>query len=494
VSGALGLGLLLVFALPGGDEARGRAILDSALAALGGLSRLEAVESWDVEGAGRENLTAEIQGLSPDEPTWRPHEERVGVDAHSLAIAWHRRTPRNDGSVRWRRMIRKPDASGFVDFVAGFGALRPSTVPEWERRGFARRVPHFLIYEAATRSVRRSWEGEVEIEGRTHDVVAVELPDEVSLRLTFDRNPTLLKRVEFERHVSTLGEVTVCWEWHGWQEDPTLGFVPEGHRILVDGTTFQEVTYSRYAANSPDVPSLLEVPKDMRRAATSATAPSASSFPATGEVAPGVHVADVSGFVVMFVEFRDFVVALEAPEAFVGLEAIPGARPARSASAEFRELIERRLPGKPLRYVGVSHHHGDHLGGIQSLASTGATVLVAPGHRQAALAALNGMGSLEIVSDRRTLTDGIRSLEIWNVGKNPHTDENLFFWIPAERILFQGDLFYYSEGDAFPPAGRETMNRFFAGFLAEKGLEPLAIYGVHNEGAAPPERLRDSLR
>jgi hypothetical protein len=38
------------------------------------------------------------------------------------------------------------------------------------------------------------------------------------------------------------------------------------------------------------------------------------------------------------------------------------------------------------------------------------------------------------------------------------------------------------------------MNRFFARFLAEKGLEPLAIYGVHNDGAAPPERLLDSLR
>ena len=67
-------------------------------------------------------------------------------------------------------------------------------------------------------------------------------------------------------------------------------------------------------------------------------------------------------------------------------------------------------------------------------------------------------------------------------------------WLPAERILFQGDLFYYSEGSPFPPSGRETMNRFFARFLAEEGLEPLAIYGVHNDGAAPPERLVDAMQ
>jgi len=101
---------------------------------------------------------------------------------------------------------------------------------------------------------------------------------------------------------------------------------------------------------------------------------------------------------------------------------------------------------------------------------------------------------VETVSDRRTISDGTRSLEIWNAGENPHTEENLFVWLPAERILFQGDLFYYSEGGAFPPSGRETMNRFFARFLDEKGLEPRAIYGVHNDGAAPPERLVDSMR
>jgi len=38
------------------------------------------------------------------------------------------------------------------------------------------------------------------------------------------------------------------------------------------------------------------------------------------------------------------------------------------------------------------------------------------------------------------------------------------------------------------------MNRFFARFLREKGIEPLAIYGVHNDGAAPPRRLLDALR
>jgi hypothetical protein len=85
---------------------------------------------------------------------------------------------------------------------------------------------------------------------------------------------------------------------------------------------------------------------------------------------------------------------------------------------------------------------------------------------------------------------GRRRLEVINVGANPHTKENLFAWLPDERLLFQGDLFYYEEGAPFPPSGRETMNRFFAAWLAAHDLSPKAIYGVHYAGAAPPEALR----
>jgi hypothetical protein len=476
------------------DQARGRTVLESAVAALGGAARLAAVETWDVQGEGRENLTAEIQGLSPDEPTWRDHEERIGVDTQDLAVAWHRRTPRNDGSVRWRRMIRTPESSGFVDFVAGFGLLRPSPVPEPERRGLARRVPHFLLQEASTRATRAEWEREVDIGGRPHDVVAIDLPDAGTFHLTFARAPALLKSVSFQRPMPTLGKVTVSWEWPRWKEDPALGFLPSGHRILVAETPFQEVEYSRYRADSPDVRSLFEVPEEMKHPPAGPAPPSPSMLPAAGEVAPGVHVAEVSGFTVMFVEFRDFIVAFDAPEAFVGLEAIPGSRLSSAAAAQYRALVERTIPGKPLRYVIVSHHHGDHLGGIRELASNGAKVMVAPSHRGAAAAALGDGGAIETVSGSRILTDGSRVLEIRNAGRNPHTDENLFVWLPAERILFQGDLFYYSEGGAFPPSGRETMNRFFAEHLRENGIEPEAIYGVHNDGAAPKERLLDSLR
>ena len=64
-------------------------------------------------------------------------------------------------------------------------------------------------------------------------------------------------------------------------------------------------------------------------------------------------------------------------------------------------------------------------------------------------------------------------------------------WLPADRIVLQGDLFYYEEGGPFPPAGRYTMNHFFASWLVAHQLAPKAIYGVHASGAAGARRLRD---
>jgi hypothetical protein len=181
------------------------------------------------------------------------------------------------------------------------------------------------------------------------------------------------------------------------------------------------------------VSDLLDVPDELKARPAAPAARVAEPLPATGEVAPGVHVANLSGFNVMFVEFRgcDLVVA-------------PGNREAAL------ETLERPHTLAPDDRTGRSAD--------------------AP---------------VETVADRFVITDGARRLEIWNVVKNPHTDENLFAWLSEERIVFQGDLFYFQEGRAFPPSGRGRMNGLFARRLRDRGIEPRAVYGVHNNGAAP---------
>ncbi len=484
-----------------------RRLLSEALAALGGSERVASLDDWIVEGRGRENLSAELQGISPEEPTWRPHEEKVAVVTASGSVAWQRRTPRNDQSVRWRRFIYEPKAFGVVDFNAGYGRKRPREVPEADRQALERRIPHLLLLEAATRSRRLIALGPRTIDGVTYDTVEATLSEDTRLTLLLTRDPGTLARAEYAAYLPGLGDCLVAWEWTGWRKDPGLGLAPSGHRITVNGTVFQEVAYDRYAAGAREAAAMMEIPPDLAPppdARPRQTAP-APSGPASGEVAPGVHVAQVRGFLTTFIEFADFVVVFDAPASAPGLEAIPatGTADSERVTEDFLAEIARVCPDKPVRFVVLSHHHGDHLGGIRAFAGRGVTILAAPGQVPAvrrALAAPHALApdrwkgdgreaSVEAVPDRRVISDGPRRLEVINVGENPHTAENLFAWLPDERLLFQGDLFYYEEGAPFPPSGRGTMNRFFAAWLSAHGISPKAIYGVHYAGAAPSEAI-----
>jgi len=485
-----------------------RRLLKAALEALGGQERVAALDNWIVEGRGRENLSAELQGLSSDTPTWRPHEERIGVVRATGAVAWERKTPRNDESLRWRRFIQTPTAFGVVDWTSGYGVMQRDNVPEPARAALMRRIPHLLLLDAAANAKRLITRPGRLLAGAWHDVVEATLADDARLTLVLGRNPSTLDRVEYDVYLPGLGDSTVAWQWKGWHESRSLGLAPSGHTILVHGAVFQDVDYSRYEAPSKDAQAMMEIPTDLKGRSQGAPVPAAG--PATGEVAPGVHVTKTRGFLTAFVELADFVVVFDAPASPVTLETIPagGRAECELASEELGALIARTCPSKPVRFVIVSHHHSDHLGGLRAFAGPGVTILAAPGHVPAVRRAVTAPHTLapdlwradgryalvEAVADRRVIEDAGRTLEVWNTGENPHSRENLLAWLPQEHLLLQGDLFYYEEGSPFPLPGRETMDRFFARWLAEHRLEPRVIYGVHYAGAAGAEALARALR
>jgi glyoxylase-like metal-dependent hydrolase (beta-lactamase superfamily II) len=491
--------------IPG--EERGRLLLIEALENLGGADRIRARSTWLVSGDGSEDLSAEMQGVST-RTTWRRHEECLAVDTRTLAVAWERKTPRCDWSLRWRRFLLGADSSGVIDFTGGYGVLRARATPAERRRALARRVPQLLLLEAVTAARRAAWVGERRVHGDLLDLVEVELSDGAVVLMQFSRAPTRFHGVEYRTHLPARGDVTVSWEWPAWRPDPgsPLPLVPIGHRLSLDGRPFQEVTYVGFESGV-DIGRWFTLADTSRASVPGPPSPvaGAAGFPAVGEPAPGVHIGNVNGFVVLLVEFPDFVVVMEAPDAQPGFEAIPATRPAAVVPRAHREWVRETARGKPIRYAVVSHHHGDHLGGIRWLAAEGATILVPPGDVPTVRALLTaphtlsgdtvdvpGSAVVEGVDDRRVIESGGRRLELIRVGANPHTEENLLAWLPGAEIIFQGDLFYFGDGQPFPPSGRDAINRFFADWLAENGIAPRAVYGVHNDGAAGPEALARS--
>ena len=228
------------------------------------------------------------------------------------------------------------------------------------------------------------------------------------------------------------------------------------------------------------------------------------------KAAEGVYVTEVGGFTVMFVEFADFVLAAEAPASAPQLEYTPGdSQPGSSSVSEaYIQRIKETIPGKPIRYVAPTHFHGDHIGGARAFMAEGATILTTPANRpllerMAAAGftvvpdrfALGGGGApkIETFERKRVVTDGRRTVELINVGPNPHTRESVVLYLPRERILYQGDLFYFDGEATFPPRNRRTIMPFFARWLTSRGLAPERIYGYHDRGFATLEHVRRVL-
>jgi hypothetical protein len=48
---------------------------------------------------------------------------------------------------------------------------------------------------------------------------------------------------------------------------------------------------------------------------------------------------------------------------------------------------------------------------------------------------------LFVESGKRVVTDGTQTVELIDVGPNPHAREMVIAYLPKQRVVFQGDLF-----------------------------------------------------
>jgi glyoxylase-like metal-dependent hydrolase (beta-lactamase superfamily II) len=142
------------------------------------------------------------------------------------------------------------------------------------------------------------------------------------------------------------------------------------------------------------------------------------------------------------VEFKDYIVMLEAPQN-------------AERAAAFMAEAKKQIPNKPIRYLVNTHHHFDHSGGIRAFAAEGATIITQKINKPYYDKILMGPRTLdpdplskskkkilyETLTDRKVLTDGTRTIEIHLVKDTPHTDGTVMAYLPKEKILVEADIF-----------------------------------------------------
>lgn len=344
---------------------------------------------------------------------------------------------------------------------------------------YYRRIPSLLLRQALDRATSLRYLGEDNFQGRRHEVVTFVMPDAVQVAVFVDSATNLVSKYELMFVDPFTGDEAAEIHYGAYKKAGPYQLPGTFTQILAGDASSKltmlaeinpAITDASFTVDAKDYKTVDPVPQNFEQRVET--------------LAPGVHVLhNIAGQNqnTLVVEFADHVVAVEAPGSSDGSDA---------AIKRTKELI----PGKPIRHIVMTHHHGDHIGGLRSYIAEGASVVTTPGNRgvveRTAAAPQNDRlrrepkpaQVLTIEKGKRVLSDATRTLELIDIGPNPHAREMVVAWLPNERVLFQGDLFFVPANNApFGPPQPTTVA--FAKKLKKLGLPVQRIASVHGATA-----------
>jgi len=480
--------LLALFSMAKAQNSEALEVLDSAIQTLGGEAKIKSLNSIYLSAKGVEHRSADVQGYHPDQQTTAVHEEKLTVFLDGMRLAYEYQTGRHDGTRRWRRNIFTTERNIFADFMTKSASASAVKFPSLERTQTARRIPHILLLEVLANSASLKYLGIRSFENKEQRVISVNLPNaKTPILLYFDKLTNLLSKSEFSLDFPNLGESVAEYVFSDYRQHPKLGWFPSIHSIKLNGNIWRTMNYQEVLVDSAEAEAILSVPPELEGFITPAGT--------VREIANDVYlVYRLGGYQPMFIEFKDFVVAIEAPASVTSLDdtAVESLPDPDALSKEFIAKIKQTVKNKPIKYVVPTHYHSDHAGGIRAFAGENTTILTTSGNKKFYENFAPNM-KVETFDKKRVLSDGERTVELIDVGKNPHTAENIVVYLPREKYLYQGDLFYFNGDATFPLKDRLTVMPFFADWLKKHKLTPARIYGFHSVTFATMEHIEKIL-
>jgi glyoxylase-like metal-dependent hydrolase (beta-lactamase superfamily II) len=455
-----------------------RIVLERAVAANGGAEALRAVKAVRLHLEGE--TLPRFQMTTPEPPFEGGRlQETLLVDLENNRLRLDQRT----GGFGFEGNITIAIAGGqgsTWDHRARTATPIPAAqATQQQFVQYYRRLPNLLLRQALDRQNTLRHLGQERFQGRPHEVITFVMPDTVQVSAFVDAATGLVSKYELI-FVDPLTGVEASEIVYGDYRKVGDYQIPGTFTNMQAGDVV-----AKFALRAELNPAISDDSFKVAAEGYRQVSPAPTDFPRSVEtLAPGVHlIRNHSGQNqnTIAVEFADHVVALEAPGTSDGADAV---------IARIKELV----PGKPIRYVATTHHHGDHIGGIRSFIAEGATVVTTPGNRgvieRIAAAQQNDRLSrsprqpefLFIEGGRRVLKDGTRTLELIDIGPNPHAREMVIAWLPQEKIVYQGDLFFVPANDApFGPPQASTAS--FAQKLRALALPYEKIASVHGATA-----------
>lgn len=451
--------------------AKARKVIDAAVTAAGGATRINGIESVSLETSG----TGWARNQSPkvDKPFQANRQDgRVILDlaGNRLLVEFDGGFP---GGVFANRTVITDEAKFVLNLRAKTiqrnDALDPANFEFWHRL-----FPPLMLRKAVQQAASLHYLGITTLDGKPQHMVSFAWDNGLTPTLYIDAESHMVSKYELLFPDNLTGDAVSELAFPGYREVEGIQ-VPTGYTQTIAGDLAADIRYTDVKINQPIKDAEFEAPYGFR-----GIAPPPTGAAKVVELADDVYIVDGLanfGYSVFWVAFEDYILVFDAPVN-------------RAVTAQAIALIKAEAPDKPIRYVVLSHHHDDHSGGLGAFVDEGATLVTTKANRafleQMAASSSSlagdptgepGIPKFEFIDSKRVFSDTGHMVEVYDIGPSPHADEMLIFYLPKEKIIHQGDLLGVPRSGAVPPANDVTVH--FAEAIRKLDLDVEIISGVH---------------
>jgi glyoxylase-like metal-dependent hydrolase (beta-lactamase superfamily II) len=323
--------------------------------------------------------------------------------------------------------------------------------------------------------------------------------------VAFDPQTGLPERARTLDYDNIWGDVTYDLVYGDWREVGGAGRIPFNRRYELNGRPVYEIQYSDARINQPVDAARFEVPAALR---ADAAKPAGGNVPyqwvirrqfigtyldsenasfdtrttqslRLTELAPGVFHVVGGSHNSLLVEMADHLVMVDAPVS-------------DAQSLWVVNTARQRFPGKPIRWLVLTHHHMDHAGGMRAILAEGAVLVVGQGaapHYRKALAApitrnpdLKPMDFSQVaileVPESHVMSDSRgRQVIAYNMQDNPHARGLLMVYVPDAKLGYVTDV--WSPGRDPLPEKPNAALMSVTNTVKRAGIEPARFAGGH---------------
>jgi glyoxylase-like metal-dependent hydrolase (beta-lactamase superfamily II) len=296
-------------------------------------------------------------------------------------------------------------------------------------------TPHGVIKAAMKHNATVQTQTEV---GKKITIISFAVPGEIKVK-AFVNDRDLVEKVESLTTNPVLGDMLTETTYADYKD---FGGVQFPTKITQKAGGFPTLDLA-VSEVKPNAAVDIQVPDNVRQAVVKVQ---------TDKIADGVWYLTGGTHHSVMVEMADHLVVIDGPQ-----------DDARSIALIAE--VKKTVPDKPIKFVVNTHHHFDHAGGLGAFVAEGAIIithdvnkpfleksLAAPRTVQPDKLAQSGKkATVEGMQDKRVLSDGTRTMELYLIQGNVHHDGIIMAYLPKEKILVEADVYIPAAPNAALP-------------------------------------------